>query len=186
MPAARGTVLVVDDDPAVRKALHRLIQAAGYRVESLADAAAYLARPPTPPPACMVLDIRMPGMNGLELQAAIAGTSRDLPIVFITGHGGEEMRSQALASGAVEVLFKPLDETTLLAAIEQGLSRSRAAAAGSGSGGSNGSVHHCLPRTARSPAISRSDTKAPKSPAARPAPIMRSTNSRGPIKRRPR
>jgi FixJ family two-component response regulator len=138
MAAARGTVLVVDDDLAVRKALHRLIQAAGYKVESLADAAAYLARPPTPPPACLVLDIRMPGMNGLELQSAISGTSRALPIVFITGHGGEEMRSQALASGAVEVLFKPLDETTLLGAIEQALLRSRTAAGSAGGNGSTG------------------------------------------------
>ncbi len=134
MVTASGTVVIVDDDPAVRKALHRLIQAAGYRVESLADAAAYLARPPTPPPACIVLDIRMPGMNGLELQATIGGTSRALPIVFITGHGGEEMRSQALASGAVDVLFKPLEETTLITAIERALERSRGTGGGPGSG----------------------------------------------------
>ncbi len=134
MVAAGGTVLVVDDDPAVRKALHRLIRAAGYRVESLADAAAYLARPPTPPPACLVLDIRMPGMNGLELQSAIAGTSRALPLVFITGHGGEDIRSQALASGAVDVLFKPLEASTLLAAIGRALERSRATGGGPGPG----------------------------------------------------
>ncbi len=118
----QGKVFLVDDDASVRKALQRLIRAAGYEVESLADAAAYLMRSaPCVTPACLVLDIRMPGMSGFELFSAIAGTPRALPIVFITGHGDEDIRAQALASGAVDVLFKPLDETILLGAIERAL-----------------------------------------------------------------
>jgi FixJ family two-component response regulator len=117
----RGTVFLVDDDASVRKALQRLIRAAGYDVESFPDAAGYLASPAPSLPACMVLDIRMPTMSGFELQSAIAGTSRALPVVFITGHGDEAVRSQALEAGAVDVLFKPIDEEELVSAIEKAL-----------------------------------------------------------------
>jgi FixJ family two-component response regulator len=117
-----GKVLVVDDDASVRKSLFRLIRAAGYDVETLDGAGAYLERSPQPPPACLVLDIRMPGMSGLDLLRCVAGTPRALPIVFISGHGDEDVRAQAIEAGAVEVLYKPLDESTLLAAIEQALS----------------------------------------------------------------
>ena len=113
----RGTVFLVDDDASVRKALQRLIRAAGYDVESFPDAAGYLASPAPSLPACIVLDIRMPTMSGFELQSAIAGTSRALPVVFITGHGDEAVRSQALEAGAVDVLFKPIDEEELVSAI---------------------------------------------------------------------
>jgi FixJ family two-component response regulator len=116
-----GTVFVVDDDASVRKALHRLIRTAGFQVESYADPGAYLERTAPASPACLVLDIRMPGMTGFEFQRAIAGTHRELPIVFITGHGGEEVRTQGLRAGAVAVLFKPIDEEALLAAIEKAL-----------------------------------------------------------------
>jgi FixJ family two-component response regulator len=117
----RGTVFLVDDDASVRKALQRLIRAAGYDVESFPDAAGYLASPAPSLPACIVLDIRMPTMSGFELQSAIAGTSRALPVVFITGHGDEAVRSQALEAGAVDVLFKPIDEEELVSAIEKAL-----------------------------------------------------------------
>jgi len=117
----RGTVFLVDDDASVRKALQRLIRAAGYDVESFPDAAAYLASPVPALPACIVLDIRMPTMSGFELQSAIAGTPRALPVVFITGHGDETVRSQALEAGAVDVLFKPIDEEELVSAIEKAL-----------------------------------------------------------------
>jgi two-component system, LuxR family, response regulator FixJ len=120
----RGKVLVVDDDASVRKSLHRLVRAAGYDVETLDGAAAYLARAAEPPPACLLLDIRMPGMSGLDLLRVVEGTARALPIVFISGHGDEEVRAQALAAGAVDVLYKPLDETTLLAAIDHALALS--------------------------------------------------------------
>jgi len=117
----RGTVFLVDDDPSVRKALQRLIRAAGYDVESFADAAGYLAAAPPSSPACIVLDIRMPAMTGFELQSAIAGTSRALPVVFITGHGDDDIRARALSAGAVDVLFKPLDEGVLFEAIDRAL-----------------------------------------------------------------
>ena len=119
----RGTVVLVDDDAAVRRALKRLLVSAGFAVASFADAASYLAAPAPELPACLVIDIRMPVMNGVELQAAVTGTRRGLPIVFITGHGDEDVRAQALAAGAIEVLFKPIDETVLLAAIERALAR---------------------------------------------------------------
>ncbi len=121
-----GKVLVVDDDASVRKSLNRLIRAAGYDVETLDGAVAYLERAVQPPPACLVLDVRMPGMSGLDLLKCVAGTPRGLPIVFISGHGDEDLRAQAIDAGAVEVLYKPLDETTLLAAIDQALTLSKA------------------------------------------------------------
>jgi FixJ family two-component response regulator len=117
----RGKVFLVDDDAAVRKALDRLLGSLGYEVVPLADAASFLMCSAPVVPACLLLDIRMPGMSGLELKAAIEGTSLALPVVFITGHGDEEARSQALASGAVDVLFKPLDAAALSDAIERAL-----------------------------------------------------------------
>jgi len=91
------------------------------------DAApAYLAQQAPEQPACLVLDIRMPGMSGIDLLRAIDGTPLDLPIVFITGHGDEEVRNQALGAGAVDVLYKPLDQLVLLEAIDRALSRNAA------------------------------------------------------------
>jgi FixJ family two-component response regulator len=118
------TVYIVDDDASVRRALGRLIRTAGYQVEVFGAATEYLAREPPERPACLVLDIRMPGMTGIELQRAIEGTPRCLPIVFITGHGDDAIRDQSLAAGAVDVLYKPVDDHVLLAAIEQALWRS--------------------------------------------------------------
>jgi two-component system, LuxR family, response regulator FixJ len=77
-----------------------------------------------PRPACLLLDVRMPGMTGIELQRTIEGTQRGLPIVFITGHGDDDVREKTLTAGAVDVLCKPVDDKVLLAAIEQALSRS--------------------------------------------------------------
>ena len=119
-------VFIVDDDASVRRALARLVRAAGYEVEIFASAVEYLAREPPEPPACLLLDIRMPGMNGPELQRAIAGTERALPIVFITGHGDDSVCAQVVAAGAVDVLYKPLDDVVLLSAIEQAVWRSQA------------------------------------------------------------
>ena len=119
---ARGKVFLVDDDASVRKALDRLIRSFGFEVEPLADAASFLMCAVPAVPACLVLDIRMPGMSGLELKAAIEGTSLALPVVFITGHGDAEVRAQALAAGAVDVLFKPIGAEALLEAIERALS----------------------------------------------------------------
>jgi len=117
-------VFVVDDDASVRKALGRLIRSAGYDVEIFGAASEYLAREAPARPACLVLDIRMPDMTGIELQRTIEGTQMAIPIVFITGHGDDAIREQSLAAGAVDVLYKPVDDQTLLAAIEQALWRS--------------------------------------------------------------
>jgi len=120
---APARVIVIDDDRSVRKALGRLLRAAGYEFELLEAAEAYLACRPPDPPACLLLDIRMPGMTGLELQRAIEGTPMELPIVFITGHADEELL-QTLSRRAVNVLYKPLDDVALLAAIDQALAQS--------------------------------------------------------------
>jgi FixJ family two-component response regulator len=120
-PLKPGTVFLVDDDGAVRKALERLIRSAGYEVVSLLGPASYMACTPPTAPACLVLDIRMPGMSGFDLHDAIAGTPWALPTVFITGHGGEDVRGQALSLGAVEVLSKPIDEEALIVAIDRAL-----------------------------------------------------------------
>jgi FixJ family two-component response regulator len=114
-------IYIVDDDGPVRKALSRLVLAAGYAVETFGSAEDYLAGEAAERPACLVLDMRMPGMSGLDLQKTIAGTPKGLPIVFITGHGDDDARRQALEAGAIEVLQKPLDGDGLLAAIARAL-----------------------------------------------------------------
>ena len=120
----KATVFVVDDDASVRKALVRLLRAAGYNVEAFDDAATYLRQSsPVPPLSCLVLDIRMPDMSGLDLQRALRGSPRALPIIFITGHCDHDDRKQALAAGAVDVLDKPLDQRLLLEAIERAVAR---------------------------------------------------------------
>jgi FixJ family two-component response regulator len=121
-----STVIVVDDDRSVRTALQRLIRAAGHEVQCLSSGTAYLEHPVAPSPACLVLDVRMPGMTGFELQAVIAGTPRALPIVFITGHGEDEVRRLAGGSESAEVLYKPPDEASLLSAIDRAIAKSRA------------------------------------------------------------
>ena len=121
MTDQKPAVCVVDDDAYVRRALLRLIRSAGYDAEGFASAAAYLARAPIAPPACMVLDLRMPGMNGFELQQRVKGTPLELPVVFITGYGDEKVRRQGLELGAVAVLFKPFKEALLLEAIARAL-----------------------------------------------------------------
>jgi FixJ family two-component response regulator len=114
----------VDDDASVRKALGRLLRASGYAVEIFGRPEDYLARPAPAEPGCLVVDLRMPGMGGLGLQAAVSGTARELPIVFITGHPDVAAQAQALAAGAVDVLFKPLHAEDLLEAIERALQQS--------------------------------------------------------------
>ena len=118
-------VYIVDDDAPVRNALRRLVRVAGYDVEVFASAEEYLEREQVAEPACLVLDIRMPGMSGLELQRTIEGTPLDRPTVFITGHGDAADRDQALAEGAVDVLDKPVDVPSLFDAIDRALERAR-------------------------------------------------------------
>jgi FixJ family two-component response regulator len=116
-----ATVIVIDDDASVRKAFQRAIALTGHAVEVFCGAEAYLRRDPPPRPACLVLDIRMPGMSGLDLQRVVKGTPHELPIVFVTGHGDAQASGQALSGGAIAVIDKPVDMTELLLAISRGL-----------------------------------------------------------------
>jgi FixJ family two-component response regulator len=123
MTATASMVFVVDDDPSVRKSLTRLIGSAGYAVEAFASAREFLARERYPGSSCLVLDVRMPGLTGLDLQEALAGAGRRMSIVFVTGHGDISMSVKAMKGGAVDFLTKPVDDTDLLAAIEQAVAR---------------------------------------------------------------
>jgi FixJ family two-component response regulator len=113
------TVFVVDDELSVRKSLGRLLRAAGYHVESFASAGEFLRREPEEKVGCLVLDVKMPDQDGLELQQVLAETDRCLPIVFITGHGDIPTSVRAMKAGAVDFLSKPFDADDLLAAIER-------------------------------------------------------------------
>jgi RNA polymerase sigma factor (sigma-70 family) len=122
IPAA-GLVFVVDDDASVRKSLARLVRAAGYEVEAFTSVRDFLTRPPYDGPCCLVLDVRMPGRTGLDLQEALRATGDRLSIVFITGHGDVRASVKAMKGGAVDFLTKPLDEETLLPAIQKAVAR---------------------------------------------------------------
>jgi FixJ family two-component response regulator len=128
IPTARPTVFVVDDDISVRESLETLIAEAGWRPEVFASAEEFLVHPREPVPSCLVLDVGLPDLNGLELQRRIAGRS-DLPIIFITGRGDIPMTVQAMKAGAVEFLTKPFGPEALLAAIHGAIERSRASLA---------------------------------------------------------
>jgi FixJ family two-component response regulator len=123
MTPAAATVLIVDDDASVRKSLTRLVAAAGYRVQTFASAQEFLARPPSTGPCCLVLDVRMPGLTGLELQRTLAQAPHRIAIVFITGHGDVATSVAAMKAGAVDFLTKPFARQALLDAIEQALAR---------------------------------------------------------------
>jgi FixJ family two-component response regulator len=119
------TVFVVDDDASVRGALARLLHSAGYQTETFASAEGFLAQSRFDAPACILLDVRMPGLNGLELQQALAAADRQLPIVFITGHGDVPMSVRAMKAGAEDFLPKPFDDEELLKAVAQALNKSQ-------------------------------------------------------------
>ena len=119
-------VFVVDDDISVRESLELLIEFAGWQPETFASAKEFLARPRTATPNCLVLDVSLPDLNGLELQKLIASERTDMPIIFITGHGDVPMTVQAMKGGAVEFLTKPLDDEVLLNAIRHAIKRSAA------------------------------------------------------------
>jgi len=128
--AAKALVVVVDDDASVRKALQRLLRSAEYEVEVFASAAEALAGERLGEAGCVVLDIRMPGISGLDLQRQLASRYPRLPVVVITGHADEETRQRALAGGAVAVLYKPFDDEALLADIARAIeSRGRSCGA---------------------------------------------------------
>ena len=120
-------VFVVDDDVSVRESLELVILAAGWRPETFASAAAFLARPRVEVPSCLVLDVSLPDLNGLELQQRIADDRLDMPIIFITGYGDIPMTVRAMKAGAVEFLTKPFSDDALLSAIAGAIERSRTA-----------------------------------------------------------
>jgi FixJ family two-component response regulator len=120
-------VFVVDDDISVRESLQALISYAGWQVETFASAKDFLARPRTLAPSCLILDVNLPGLNGLELQARVAADRADMPIIFITGHGDVPTTVKAMKGGAVEFLTKPFSDEVLLAAVGNAIERSRAA-----------------------------------------------------------
>jgi len=126
-PQISPIVFVVDDDAAVRRSLDSLIRSVALRVQTFASAQEFLRHPLPETPACLVLDIRMPGRSGLDLQADMAGMPRALPIIFITGHGDIPMSVRAMKAGAVEFLTKPFRHQELLDAIHQAIERDRAA-----------------------------------------------------------
>jgi FixJ family two-component response regulator len=125
--AARPIVFVVDDDISVRESLEVLIQSSGWQPETFVSAQAFLARPRASVPSCLVLDVSLPDLNGLDLQRRIAVDRSDMPIIFITGHGDVPTSVQAMKAGAIEFLTKPFRDDVLLGAISHGLERSRRA-----------------------------------------------------------
>ena len=127
MPHATPVVFVVDDDVSVRESLELLIRCEGWQPETFASAQEFLARPRVLTPSCLVLDVSLPDLNGLDLQKRITGDRMDMPIIFITGHGDVPMTVQAMKAGAVEFLTKPFNDEVLLSAIGRAIERSRAA-----------------------------------------------------------
>jgi FixJ family two-component response regulator len=120
-------VFIVDDDVSVRESLEALIGECGWRPEAFASAAEFLARPRAALPSCLVLDMSLPDLNGLEVQERIGGERKDMPIIFITGHADIPMTVRAMKGGAVEFLTKPFTNDALLGAIRGALERSRVA-----------------------------------------------------------
>jgi FixJ family two-component response regulator len=119
-------VFVVDDDISVRESLEALIRSEGWQAETFASAQAFLARPRASIPSCLVLDVSLPDLNGLDLQKRLADRA-DMPIIFITGYGDVPMTVQAMKAGAAEFLTKPFGDEALLSAVRQAIERSRAA-----------------------------------------------------------
>jgi FixJ family two-component response regulator len=126
-PPAAPIVFVVDDDISVRESLELLIRSAGWQPELFESAEHFLQRPRLRTPSCLVLDVEMPGLDGLELQRRIAAERPEMPIIFVTGHGDVPMTVKAMKGGAVEFLTKPVGDQVLLDAIGGALERSRIA-----------------------------------------------------------
>jgi FixJ family two-component response regulator len=125
-PVDAPTVFIVDDDTEVRASIQDLLESWGLRSESFETAEEFLRRKPPEEPSCLVLDVQLPGLNGLDFQRRLADVGVQIPIIFITGHGDIPMSVKAMKSGAVEFLTKPFKEQDLLEAIRQGLDRDRA------------------------------------------------------------
>src|SRR5467141_397446 len=125
MPDANSTVLVIDDDPDLRASVGRLLRSVGLDAQLFASISDFLASAPPDCPTCLVLDVRLPGQSGLDFQRELAAANRELPIIFITGHGDIPMSVQAMKGGAIEFMTKPFRDQDLLDAIQLGLSRDR-------------------------------------------------------------
>ncbi len=120
-------IAIVDDDPWARGGLESLIRSAGWKAQAFASAQEFLARSGTQAPSCLVLDLQLPGLSGLDLQKRMAEIGIQIPIVFLTGHGNIPASVQAMKAGAVEFLTKPFDEQELLQAIQEAVDRDRSA-----------------------------------------------------------
>jgi FixJ family two-component response regulator len=125
MPDSKPTVLIIDDDPEFRDSVGRLLRSVGLNAQQFSSVADFLKADLADGPTCLVLDVRMPGRSGLELQRDLAAANRQLPIVFITAHGDIPMTVQAMKGGAIEFLTKPFRDQDLLDAVEAGLARDR-------------------------------------------------------------
>lgn len=128
-PVAQGKpiVFVVDDDVSVRESLELLIRSEGWQAEIFASPQEFLAYPRAFVPSCLILDLSLPGLNGLEVQKRVAAERTDMPIIFITGHGDVPVTVQAMKGGAIEFLTKPFSDDALLSAVRQAIERSRLA-----------------------------------------------------------
>lgn len=123
MIPAKPLVIVVDDDPSVRRGLERLLRATGHAVEVFDSVRTFLDRADYDRADCLVLDVRMPGQSGLDLQDILVTAGYDIPIVFITGHGDIPMAVRAMKAGAVDFIAKPFDDDVFLAGIRQALAK---------------------------------------------------------------
>ncbi|PZV34926.1 response regulator transcription factor [Mesorhizobium kowhaii] len=126
MSDANATILVIDDDAALRASIGRLLRSLDLEARLFASISEFLESDPPNGPTCLVLDVRMPGRSGLDLQRQLAAVNREIPIIFITGHGDIAMSVQAMKGGAIEFLTKPFRDQELLDAIQLGLARDRA------------------------------------------------------------
>jgi FixJ family two-component response regulator len=126
MSDANSTVLVIDDDPNFRASVGRLLRSLSIDVQLFASISEFLKSDPPDCPTCLVLDVRLPDQSGLDLQRELAAANREIPIIFVTGHGDIPMSVQAMKRGAIEFLTKPFRDQDLLDAVQLGLSRDRA------------------------------------------------------------
>ena len=126
MTEAQPTIVVIDDDPAIRESLGSLLRSVGLQVKLLASVPEFLKSGRPDAPTCLVLDVRLPGLSGLDFQRELSAANIHLPIIFITGHGDIPMSVQAMKGGAIEFLTKPFRDQDLLDAIQLGLARDRA------------------------------------------------------------
>ena len=125
MPDAKPSVVIIDDDPEFRDSVVRLLDSVGLDTQQFSSVSDFLNADPSEGPTCLILDVRMPGRSGLELQRDLVATNRQVPIIFITAHGDIPMSVQAMKGGAIEFLTKPFRDQDLLEAVEAGLARDR-------------------------------------------------------------